>query len=93
MNEEQIQDIRARMVYAYDNWEFEKRVSIKQMAEYLSTVHPELVVELNGTSCYKDTPSGRLRIPGVREYKGYRLKVWRNAEERRDNWRYEKTCP
>jgi hypothetical protein len=80
LNQDEIQMIRKKMTAAVNyphEWEF-SRVTIKTMAGYLQTVHPELHVELDGTSCSKDSysRSGKIRFPGAREYSGYRLKVW-----------------
>lgn len=89
MNEETIKDIRECMKSAatYPH-EWTKRVSIKQMTEYLKEVHPELEVQLDSTTCYKDTKMGRLRSPGMREYTGYKLRVWKSEDDRRRNWRF-----
>jgi len=91
MNEEQVQDIRARLESAatYPH-KWTKRVTLKQMAEYLRTVHPELHVVFDDWSCHKDTKvsGSRLRIPGTREYTGHRLRVWRGREDYLKNSRY-----
>ena len=78
MKTEEIEAMREEIQYASDNWKFRTRVTIKKLAKYLKIVHPELKVELEPWSCYKDRTweGSRLRSPGIREYKGYRLKVW-----------------
>lgn len=90
LTEEEIEDIRARMQYAAENWEWEKRVTLPKMAQYLRTVHPQLYVELDKTSTYKDTKyqGSRLRIPGFREYTGFKLRVWLSKEDAKQNSRY-----
>ena len=89
MNQKQIEDIRERLesgaTYPH---EWTKRVTIKQMAEYLKAVHPELHVMLEDWSRSKDSKAGRLRIPGSREYTGYKLKVWRSREDYLKDSRY-----
>lgn len=71
----EIKTIREKMV-AMQQYNHGIRLSIKKMTQYLIRVHPELIVDLKGTSVRKDTPSGRLRIPGNRDYNGYELRVW-----------------
>lgn len=87
MNENEIKQIRIKMQVAskYPHEWSEGRVTIKKMAEYLEAVHPDLYVDLRSRSTYKDTkyPGSRLRIPGSREYKGYKLQVWKNLDDRK----------
>jgi hypothetical protein len=92
LNIEEIRTIRIKMQVAskYPHEWSEGRVTIKKMAQYLEAVHPDLYVELNERSTYKDTKyaGSRLRIPGTREYKGYKLKVWKSKQDRMDNPRW-----
>lgn len=73
-----IKEIKEKIFKCSEPFCDKRSPKIKTLAKYIKEVFKgEVVVELEETSCYKDTMlvGTRLRNPGTREYKGYILKV------------------